>query len=109
MPCDVGEKERRFNSLSSMWMDQAEMGKENRRIMAMAKKCDRCGKLHEHYPVANTHGIWNALVLSRTDKNGHTVENSNRMDLCPDCMIALRMFLDRVGISNTEGDNNAQN
>ena len=29
--------------------------------MSLAKKCDRCGKFYEHYPIGNP-GAYNAII-----------------------------------------------
>lgn len=40
--------------------------------MALAKKCDMCGKLYEHYPLKNMPGEYNAIIKVRQGEiNGH--------------------------------------
>lgn len=56
--------------------------------MALAKKCDRCGKLYEHYCDFNLRMVLDA------DKYGHICATSKRNDLCPDCMQALTDFIE---------------
>lgn len=56
--------------------------------MALAKKCDRCGKLYEHY------GDFNSYMVIVTDKYGHIGATSKKNDLCPDCMQALTDFME---------------
>ena len=54
--------------------------------MALAKKCDRCGKLYEHYPIGNQSGIFNGIKLVRIGENGSLDRAKNHNDLCPECM-----------------------
>lgn len=59
--------------------------------MALAKKCDRCGKLYEHY------SCFNSCMVMVVDEYGHVVNSggtSRRNDLCPDCMQALTDFME---------------
>lgn len=56
--------------------------------MALAKKCDRCGKLYEHYY------NFNLRIVLDADKYGHICATSKRNDLCPDCMQALTDFIE---------------
>lgn len=56
--------------------------------MALAKKCDRCGKFYEQYTVEspNKDGKINSIETIKRDPDG-TVDRVNRMyDLCPECM-----------------------
>lgn len=61
--------------------------------MALAKKCDRCGKLYEHYPIGNQSGIFNGIKLVRIGENGSFDHAKNHNDLCPECMEAIKAFL----------------
>ena len=75
--------------------------------MAVAKKCDRCGKFYEYYAGRNTEfkksGKSNGLVLLDYDtKGGYWVNKS--YDLCPECMRKLEAFL----IRNEEDNSNEQ-
>ena len=56
--------------------------------MALAKKCDRCGKLYEHY------SCFNSCIVTVVDEYGHVGGTSRRNDLCPDCMQALTDFME---------------
>lgn len=60
--------------------------------MALAKKCDRCGKLYEHYPTGNKMQ-YNALRTIQRNAAGETVNGNATYDLCPECMSALREFI----------------
>lgn len=66
--------------------------------MAMAKKCDRCGKLYEHYPKSNKSQN-NAISVTlrkiqRDDLGGiaNTIQNSV-IDLCKECMDEFEKFM----------------
>lgn len=52
--------------------------------MALVKKCDRCGKLYEHY------SDFNSCIIMVADKYGHIGSASRSNDLCPDCMQELK-------------------
>lgn len=41
--------------------------------MALANKCDRCGKLYEHYPLGNAPGIYNSIARVRKNDIGQVV------------------------------------
>ena len=56
--------------------------------MTLAKKCDRCGKLYEHY------SCFNSCMVTVVDEYGHVGGTSRRNDLCPDCMQALTDFME---------------
>lgn len=72
--------------------------------MAIAKKCDRCGKFYEHYPIGNIPGEYNALEKVRLGKNGAVEYRSSDMDLCPDCMYSFVKFM--KGSKVVEVENN---
>lgn len=56
--------------------------------MALAKKCDRCGVLYEHYKSLN------GISLERYGHKGDFICTEKKFDLCPDCMAALVKFLE---------------
>lgn len=56
--------------------------------LAKSKKCDRCGKLYEHYY------NFNLRIVLDADKYGRICATSKRNDLCPDYMQALTDFLE---------------
>ena len=74
--------------------------------MALAKKCDRCGKFYEHYPIGNWPGEYNAIEKVRLGKNGAVEYRSSGMDLCPDCMYSFVKFM--KGSKIVEDKNNRQ-
>ena len=63
--------------------------------MSLAKKCDRCGKLYEHYPIGNRSGNYNAIILARRDFNGKLLYERDATDLCPECMTEFEEFMER--------------
>lgn len=76
--------------------------------MALAKKCDRCGKFYEHYPIGNIPGEYNALEKVRLGKHGAVEYRSSDMDLCPDCMNSFVKFMKGskvVGVENNKQRN----
>lgn len=69
--------------------------------MANAKKCDRCGEFYVNdektydgrsYNPSGTH-FFNRLVLEKGNSITGSYVFVNYFDLCPDCRLALRMFL----------------
>lgn len=62
--------------------------------MALAKKCDRCGKLYEHYPMGNK-TQWNAIRKIQRNTVGDTVNGAYTptIDLCPECMNEFEKFM----------------
>lgn len=60
--------------------------------MALAKKCDRCGKLYEHYPPDKKLKA-NGLRLCYIDEHGNYNSFGPAIDLCPECMKAFNEFM----------------
>lgn len=60
--------------------------------MSLAKKCDRCGKFYEHYPIGNP-GAYNAINKIRRGLDG-TIDFYDTIDLCPDCMASFERFME---------------
>lgn len=61
--------------------------------MALAKKCDRCGKLYEHYPMVEVGFCYNAVGLYHVNSNGTVNKAYKLKDLCPECMTAYDKFI----------------
>lgn len=61
----------------------------------LAKKCDRCGHLYEHYDgqEAFPKSRSNSIALRDTDCGGEKFWKRDRFDLCKDCMTKLESFL----------------
>ena len=60
--------------------------------MALAKKCDRCGKLYEYYPTGNklrANAVRRCVILP----SGGLVGSDNTLDLCQECMKAFDEFM----------------
>ena len=62
--------------------------------MAMAKKCDRCGKLYEHYPKGELTGNRNNAIrrLYKNEYGGISFQD-NTIDLCEKCMSEFENFM----------------
>lgn len=62
--------------------------------MALAKKCDRCGKLYEHYPTGNKLQ-YNAIRRFQRNAVGETITGVRTLttDLCPECMGKFEKFV----------------
>ena len=65
--------------------------------MALAKKCDRCGKFYDHYPKGNKTQS-NAIRKIQKDAAGGTEEVCTNwvIDLCPDCMDSFEDWLKNI-------------
>lgn len=62
--------------------------------MAMAKKCDRCGKLYEHYPKGKLTGDRNNAIRSLyKNEYGGIIFQDNAIDLCEKCMSEFDEFM----------------
>ena len=60
--------------------------------MALAKKCDRCGKLYEHYQTCSNKQ-YNAIRILYKTENGGITSVGVTIDLCPECMKAFDTFM----------------
>ena len=61
--------------------------------MALAKKCDRCGKLYDGYDGSKDKRSTNAIALLDRDEYGkHYTRDC--VDLCPECLSELIDWLD---------------
>ena len=74
--------------------------------MALARKCDRCGRLYEYYPVGNQNGVWNSVQLIRKSITDIRIANKDTMDLCCYCMNDLQKFLRNSNMTVVEENNN---
>ncbi len=70
--------------------------------MALARKCDRCGRLYEHYPASNKSGIWNGVRLTKKSVNNFETTSTTDMDLCCYCMNDLQKFLQNANMTVVE-------
>lgn len=68
--------------------------------MARAMKCDRCGRLHEHYDgikefkeFKDTERANGVMLLDKDLDKKYWSRKS--YDLCPDCMRELEIFLNQ--------------
>lgn len=64
--------------------------------MAIARKCDRCGKLYEHYPTDDNcedGEQHNSIRKVYRDVNYKLLAETKPLDLCPDCMRAFNEFM----------------
>ena len=59
--------------------------------MAIARKCDRCGKLYEYYPKGNK-VQHNGVQRIYRHKNGN-LDYGEIFDFCPECMNAFNEFM----------------
>ena len=59
--------------------------------MAIARKCDRCGKFYEFYPMGHKSQC-NGVQRIYRHKNGN-LEYEGKHDVCPECMSAFDEFM----------------
>ena len=69
--------------------------------MALAKRCDRCGRFHEHYKGEALGCNTNAISLMNINHLNNYVEDSKLFNLCPQCLEELVIFI----TSNKENNN----
>lgn len=64
--------------------------------MALAKKCDRCGKLYEHYEKTEHEKYvgYNAMAFVSVNRRCIKELATTPIDLCPECMSKLIEFLE---------------
>ena len=61
--------------------------------MAIARKCDRCGKFYDYYPKG--YDIqYNGVQRIYRDR-GESLRHSTAYDLCPECMNAFDEFMSK--------------
>lgn len=78
-----------------------------RKIMALARKCDRCGRFYEYYPSGDPFGVWNGIQLIRKSVNDSRIISQDGMDLCCYCMNDLQKFLRNTNMTVMEKKQNA--
>lgn len=68
--------------------------------MALAKKCDRCGKYYDHYPIDVYADVYNAIRFETKAADGTVIRTGERADLCPECLDELGRFMNKVKEEN---------
>lgn len=65
--------------------------------MALAKKCDVCGKFYDHYEAINDYDgafrNYNTLTVYRKTKYEKSTTTKYNFDLCPECMKAFEEWI----------------
>lgn len=66
--------------------------------MALAKKCDRCGKFYKDYPTGNEPQC-NTIGLFQRNGYGDVINTcySVSYDVCPECMEEFEKFITSGG------------
>lgn len=66
--------------------------------MALAKKCDRCGKFYKHYPTGNN-PRYNTVGKFQRNAAGEIINGccSSKWDLCQECMAEFEKFMTSGG------------
>lgn len=62
----------------------------------LAIKCDRCGIYYEPYNVESNRKKTNGIMFLNIDVKGNYYSQTV-VDLCPECMEAVRKFVQGVG------------
>lgn len=71
--------------------------------MSLAKKCDICGKLYEHYTTEYDFRSVNGLIIVFVEEDGeYGTPPDTATDCCPECMKAIIHYID--GLKNGSGD-----
>lgn len=63
--------------------------------MAIAKKCDICGKLYEEYNVRQSKDNFNGFMLLNIDYKGNYFHGP-ACDCCPECMKSIREHINSL-------------
>ena len=63
--------------------------------MAIAKKCDICGKLYEEYNFEQSMENSNGFMLLNIDRNGDYFRGP-ACDCCPECMKSILEHIDSL-------------
>lgn len=64
--------------------------------MALAKKCDRCGKFYEDYPIGYASGPYNTtgqFQIIQRNITGETINGYTVYDFCPECIEEFEKFM----------------
>lgn len=64
--------------------------------MALAKKCDRCGKFYDEYNSAEDDKNINGIMTLNIDKQGRYYKHKP-LDLCPFCKCLFEKWLNKKG------------
>lgn len=72
--------------------------------MALAKKCDRCGKMYEHYP-KGIKSQCNAIRRAERAISGELINSCAYPvhDLCPDCMASFGKWMTDIKFGDEVG------
>ena len=62
--------------------------------MALAKKCDRCGKFYDEYNFANDDKNINGIMTLNLDAQDHYYTHK-ALDLCPSCKDSYEKWLNK--------------
>lgn len=62
----------------------------------LAKKCDRCGKLYDHYEIFDNIKINGVSMIFRS-KFGNRESTSKDIDLCQECMDSFAKWYEMKG------------
>lgn len=75
--------------------------------MALARKCDICGRLYENYSteIRNASGKVNGVSYIHKSLNSSQLTNCKSMDCCHSCFNAIVSFIEDM--KDRFGDNNA--
>lgn len=60
--------------------------------MAIAKKCDICGKLYEPYNLKDSRNDHNGLMFLNIDNDQRYFKHSI-IDCCPECMTDIKNYI----------------
>lgn len=73
--------------------------------MALAKKCDICGKLYEIYGIQHNSKEPNGYMLLNVDCQQKYFTGST-VDCCPDCVDSILHHIQRLKEMNVKEENN---
>lgn len=67
--------------------------------MALAKKCDRCGRLHEEYVKKDRSYKFNSIITCCMDEHNYP-NNKEYINLCQGCKDSFKTWFKQVKESN---------
>lgn len=74
--------------------------------MAMAKKCDICGKFYETYNIKHNENKTSGLMFLNVDEYRKYFSNTV-IDCCPECMKSIKNHIDLLRNGGLEGKSSA--
>ena len=79
-----------------LYKDKSTLIIERKKKMALAKKCDRCGKFYDEYNFAKDDKNINGIMTLNLDEHDDYYAH-DPLDLCPSCKDSFEKWLNKKG------------